>query len=31
MRAMNPTDINIIHATAVHTVRVNSRRRGRRR
>jgi hypothetical protein len=29
MRAMNPTDINIIHATAVHTVRVN--RRGRRR
>jgi hypothetical protein len=30
MRAMNPTDINIIHAAVVHSVRVNTRR-GRRR
>jgi hypothetical protein len=30
MPAMNPTDIHIIHAAAVHSVRVNTRR-GRRR
>jgi hypothetical protein len=28
MRAMSPTDIHIVHASAVHTVRIN--RRGRR-
>jgi hypothetical protein len=28
--SMSPTDITIVHASAVHSVRVNTRRGGRR-